>query len=213
MKKSSDKRNSHFVLDYIKNNWHFMFLVILLVFFTIHTAFFISNDRSTIAGDSHTHLRFARDSYVSMWNKEHSEGIGYFDTHYSPFVYMITGIFFKLFGLSISSALWSIYPFSVIFIIALFFTGLHFGGKSGAVAVTLIGASNIYFINYSHLYMLDVPHLAFTSLAMLFLLKSEMFKKLFYSYLFGVSLGIAILCRSNTVYFVFGPLVVLFSFY
>jgi len=213
MKKSSDKRNSHFVLDYIKNNWHFMFLVILLVFFTIHTAFFISNDRSTIAGDSHTHLRFARDSYVSMWNKEHSEGIGYFDTHYSPFVYMITGIFFKLFGLSVSSALWSIYPFSVIFIIALFFTGLHFGGKSGAVATSLIGISNIYFINYSHLYMLDVPHLAFTSLAILFLFKSEMFKKPLYSYLFGVSLGIAILCRSNTVYFVFGPLVVLFIYF
>lgn len=210
---SSNKNTFLFVLNFIKDKWHLLFLAILLIFFTIHTAFFISRDRSPIVSDSHTHLRFARDSYNTLGNVDKFGKLGYFNTHYPPLVYVVTGFFYRVFGLSLTTARWSIYPFSIIFIIALFFTGFHFGGKSGAVAACLIGTSNIYFINYSHLYMLDIPHSAITCLAMFFLFKSELFKKPVFSYLFGLTFGLALLCRFSTVYFIAGPLIVLFLYF
>jgi len=212
-KKTSPKKSPPPLLRFIADNWHLIFLVLLLIFFTIHTAVFISRDRSPIVSDSHTHLMFARDSYNSVGNVKKFGELGYLNKDYPPLVYLVTGVFFKIFGLSLTTAIWSIYPFSIIFILSLFFTGFHFGGKSGAVATALIGTSNIFFINYSHLYMLDVPHAALTCLAMCFLFKSEMFKKPLYSYLFGLTFGLSLLCRFSSMFFIAGPLIVLFVYF
>lgn len=195
------------------DKWHYIFLFAFLIFFTVHTARFISLDRSPIASVSHIHYTYALDSYQSVGKTIKISLWYYFTNDYPPLLYIATGFFFKIFGVSIKSALWSIYPFSIIFIISLFLTGLHFGGKSGAVAVCLIGSANIYFLNFSHLYMPDVPHSAMVFLAFYFLLKSEFFKKPVFTYLFGFAFGLSMLCRFNSIFFIAGPLIFLFGYH
>ena len=196
---------------FLKRNWHYIFLVFILLLFTVNTAVFISKDRSPLISESSTHLMYALDSLLTMGSMKFTQWY-YFNNDYPPLVYIITGIFFKIFGISIQTALWSLFPFSLLFIVSVFLTGEHFGGKAGAVASMLIAASNVPFLNFSHIYALDVPQAALTSISFLFLLKSETFTKKTYSYLFGIFLGLSLLCRINSIFFMLGPLVILFLY-
>lgn len=196
---------------FMKKNWHYFFLVFILLLFTVNTAAFISKDRSPLVSESSTHLMYALDSFLSVSTMKFSQWY-YFNNDYPPLVYILTGVFFKIFGISIQTALWSIFPFSLLFIISVFFICEHLGGKAGAVASSLIAASNVPFLNFSHIYALDVPQAALTSVSFLFLLKSRFFEKKIFSYLFGIFLGLSLLCRINSIFFMLGPLVVLFLF-
>jgi len=205
-KKHSDKN----ILKIFTNNWHIIFLFFLILLFTINNYHFIENDQSPLPSDSGVlHLPRTFTTYKSIENRK-TAGLLRFD--YPPLVYIVTYVFIKIFGLSLKTALWSIYPFPVLLIIMFFVIGNHFGGKFGGVASALIGTANCYFINFSHLYMLDVPHAAVVALAFYFLIKSETFEKPVYSYLFGVAMGLSLLTRFTSVFFIVGPLLVLIVF-
>lgn len=196
---------------FVKKNWHYIFLAFILFLFTMNTAAFISKDRSPLISESSTHLMYALDSLLSMGTMKFTQWY-YFNNDYPPLVYILTGIFFKIFGISIQTALWSLFPFSLLFIVSVFLTGEHFGGKTGAVASMLIASSNVPFLNFSHLYALDVPQAALSSISFLFLLKSEFFSGKTCSYLFGIFLGFSLLCRFNSIFFMLGPLLILFCY-
>ena len=185
-------------------------LVLLLLLFTVNAVEFISRDRSPLVLESINHLKLTLDCYNSIgkrsdWN--------YWINTYPTFVYIVTGVFFKIFGVSIKTAIWSIYPFSVVFLVSIFFIGMHFGGKAGAAASLSIAVANVAFVNYSHLYCLDIPQAAMLSLSFLFLLKSECLKKKLYSYLFAITMGLSIMCRFDAVFFLVGLFVALFAYY
>ncbi|MCD4786530.1 MAG: glycosyltransferase family 39 protein [Candidatus Eremiobacteraeota bacterium] len=204
LKENQKKQN---ILKKLSDNWHIIFLILLILVFTLNNYHFIANDRSPLPSDSGVmHLLRTLKTYSSIENMKMT-GLLRFD--YPPLVYIVTYILIKIFGLSIETALWSIYPFSVLLIIMFFAVGNHFGGKTGGVACALIGTANCNFINYSHLYMLDVPHAAIVALMFYFLLKSKAFEKPVYSYLFGVAMGLSFLTRFTSTLFIAGPLLVL----
>lgn len=199
-----------------KNYWHVFILVIVIALFTINTANFISKDKSPIIGDTLIQTQLANIHYQAMRQSFPGglfKSIANQEVRHPPLTHLVTSLFFRIFGVSLEIAIWSIYPFSIIMMLVIFFTGYHFGGKTGAVASLLIGSSNCHFINYSHTYMLDIPHASMTCLAFFLLLKSDSFKKPAFSYLFGATLGLAALARINSIYFLVGPLLVLLVYF
>jgi len=197
----------------VKDHWHILFLFALILLYTISNASFISHDRSPLVADSFGHLRNAITSYKTIPDK-----MGFYDWDhlkymYPPLLYLCTSLFFKIFGVSIPTAIWSIYPFSIILIITFFAVGNHFGGRFGGIAAALIGAGNCYFINHSHIYFLDVPQASLIGLSFFFLLKSEIFERKLFSYLFGISAGLAMLSRPTSIFFIIGPLLILVIYF
>lgn len=213
MTEEETKKESGGKAGFLKRYWHIIFLVLLILFFTLNNAYFIAHDRSPIVADSAEHLPKALSAYEHLGKIDRLSQWEIFNLEYPPLLYFVTVVFFKLFGVSMETALWSIYPFSLIFILACFATGSRFGGKSGAVAAALLGTANCYIINYSHLYMMDLPHAALTGAAFYFLLKSDMFKIPSWAYLSGFSLGLALLCRFSSIFYFAGPLAVVAAYY
>lgn len=202
-----EERKKQHILKKIGDNWHIIFLFFLILVFTLNNYHFIANDRSPLPSDSGVlHIPQAMTIYQSVKNRQFT---GLFRSEYPPLVYIVTYVFIKIFGLSLKTTLWSIYPFSVLLIIMFFAVGNHFGGKFGGAAAALIGSANCFLINFSHIYMLDVPHAAVVALMFYFLLKSEVFEKPLYSYLFGIAMGLSLLTRFTSAFLIIGPLLVL----
>lgn len=195
---------------FVKRFWHYIILVFILLLFTANAIEFMSRDKSPQVLESINHLKLTLDCYNSISKKS---DWNYLTNTYPTLVYLVTGLFFRIFGVSITTAVWSIYPFSVIFLVSVFFIGMHFGEKSGAVASLSIAAANIFFLNYSYIYALDIPQAAMLSLSFLFLLKSENLKNKLFSYLFAMTMGLSIMCRFDAIFYLAGLFIALFIYF
>jgi hypothetical protein len=209
---NSEDRPGKGLFLFVGRYWHILFLFLLITVFTVNNAWFIANDRSPIVADMAEHLPYTRNTYRILFEVPGVKDILIYRNAYEPLVHYTTAATMKVFGLSIPVALWSLYPFSIIMILAIFGVGNHFGGKAGGAAAALIGTSNCYFLDYSHLYMQDIAHAALTCLAFYLLLKTDAFKKPLYSWLFGLVLGLSLLARFSSAFYLLAPVIILFLY-
>ncbi|MCE1246504.1 MAG: glycosyltransferase family 39 protein [Firmicutes bacterium] len=192
--------------------WHVFALFLIILVFTVNNAWFILNDRSPVVADMAEHLPYARNTYRILFELPGAKNILIFSNAYEPIVHYSAAIAMKLFGISIPVALWSLFPFSIIMILSIYGTGKHFGGKTGGIAAALIGTANCYFIDYSHLYMQDIAHAALTCLGFYLLLKTDGFRKPLLSWGFGVVLGLSLLARFGSIFYLIAPIAIMFIY-
>ncbi len=159
---------------------------------------FTSGYNSLMAHDealygSRARLMFDSGNWIAPWVKAH---------HKTPGPYWLIASFYKLFGISDTSArlpsmiasifsLWLVYEIGKIML----------GKKLGWLAAAILSVEFLW-LQYSRLTTPDVPMVLLVLLAILSLIKTELHPKYryFWSFIAGLSLGLGFLVRSFMIF-------------
>ena len=125
---------------------------------------------------------------------------------FPPLVYLVTYIFFHLFGLSLKSALWSQQFFTLLFVPAVYGVGRSIGGRTGGLVAAFLASSSPLVLNASRGYFLDYPQTALAALALLVLLGTDGYRSERHSWALGIALGAALLTKWSSLFFLAVPL-------
>jgi len=128
---------------------------------------------------------------------------------YPPLSYAVTSLFYTLGGISPVTARHSMAFFGVVLLLSLFGIGRRYGGLSAGLAVMAFGAGSGFLLRAARAYQLDLPQAALSTLALYLLLKSDAYQKRRYSLLFGVVLGLSLLAKWSTLFFIALPALLL----
>lgn len=180
------------ILNFIDKYGAIAALVLLLIFFLINTGFYIANDHSTPVRDIAMHLYKLQKYYRA--------GPAFLvQNEYPPFIYVVSGIFLKIFGYSPSSALLSLLPFAFLYILSLYGLGSLAFGREGGVVSAFLGGAGLYFIEYCHHYYIDVPSASLMLAALYLLFRSDGFRNVKFSIAAGVVTGLAFLTKWTSI--------------
>jgi len=204
--RSSNKEN------FISRFWPFLVLAVFLVFFAIQNNYYLKNNTAPPYADTTHHLMLARQYHRALVeNNFHLRGAP-LAQKYPPLIYLNATFFLTIFGVSIKNALWSYFPFIIIYLLALYGIGSYFGNKVGGVAVALIGMSTHFMMYMARMFVPELPQSAMTTLAFYFLLKSERFTNRRYSYIFGVTVALAMLTKWSSAFYLAAPILILLCY-
>ncbi|BDI16010.1 hypothetical protein ANSO36C_18120 [Nostoc cf. commune SO-36] len=199
-------------LHFLQHIWRQIRLVaslpyVSLLVWILPLLLFTSGHNSLMAHDealyaSRARLMFDSGNWITPWEKAH---------HKTPGFYWLIASFYKLFGISDTSArlpsmiagilsLWLVYEIGKIML-----------GKKLAWLAAAILSVEFLWLQYSRLSTPDVPMIFLVLLAILSLIKTELHPKYryFWSFLAGLSLGLGFLVRSLMIFL---PIIALFPY-
>ncbi|MEH2311061.1 MAG: glycosyltransferase family 39 protein [Nostoc sp.] len=199
-------------LHFLQHIWRQIRLVRLLPYFSLLVwilplLLLTSGHNSLMAHDeglyaSRARLMFDSGNWIDPWERAH---------HKTPGPYWLIASFYKLFGISDTSArlpsmiagifsLWLVYEIGKIML-----------GKKLAWLAAAILSVEFLWLQYCRLSTPDVPMILLVLLAILSLIKTELhFKhRYFWSFIAGLSLGLGFLVRS---FMIFLPIIALFPY-
>ncbi|MDZ8221942.1 glycosyltransferase family 39 protein [Nostoc sp. ChiVER01] len=176
-----------------------LWILPLLLFTSGHNSL-MAHDEALYA--SRARLMFDSGNWITPWEKAH---------HKTPGPYWIIASFYKLFGMSDTSArlpsmiasifsLWLVYEIGKIML----------GKKLGWLAAAILSVE-FFWLQYSRLSTPDIPMVLLVLLAILSLIKAELYLqyRYFWSFIAGLSLGLGFLVRS---FMIFLPIIALFPY-
>ena len=182
----------------------FLFLFILL--FLVQTYLYIKKD----IGPEDTDWHIIRSAiyykyYVLGQKKMPFQFKPPREIHHPPIVYFTTFPFFKILGMTLEAARLSLLIYSVIFLMAMFGIGYHYGGYWGGAAVMALAASSPHTLNLSRTYYQDFPQTAITALCFYLLLKTDYFRNRVITLLLGFTLALSIMTKWSSAFFLIIP--------
>lgn len=189
--------------------WHIIILCIFFILFILQTARYIKLNSAPPYADTNHHLALAREYHRMLIERNLDPRESQLHQKYPPLIYLNCALFFSLLDTSPGAAVWSYTVFVLVFLAALYGIGSYFGGRAGGVAAALIGVSCHFTVYMSHMFVPDMPQTALTALALFFLLKSERFTHKKYSYSFGAALGLAMLTKWSSAFYLAVPIIIL----
>lgn len=191
----------------IKRHWDKAVIAAVLTLFSVQFFHFVYHEETIPQSDTISHSAFAaRLHHILAGEKPPS---AYQRCAHPPLTQLVSGVFFRVLGLSHRSALGSLWIFCLVFLLSVYGLGFHLGGKIGGLAVLLLTASHPEFVHYGRQYFIDLPAAATALLALYVLLRTDGFRRKGPSLLFGLCLGLAMLTKWTNLVFVAPPLLVL----
>jgi len=177
-------------------------LILIILIVTLQIYFYIQQDVAPSYTDGQYISSLEYKSYIGNIG-----GSKFPQYPYPPLVHFIAIIFYKIFGISLISARMSVILFSIIFILSMYGIGKEFGNELSGLAVAALAASAPQVLIFSHMFFLDFPQTAMTALVFYLILKTNNYRETGYSYLLGVILGLALLTKWSTIFFIYFPVI------
>lgn len=126
---------------------------------------------------------------------------------FPPLVFLVTHLFFSLFGISLEVARSSQQLFTVILVPAVFYIGYRVAGRTAGFVAAVVTVCSPLVINVSRGYFLDYAQTSLTALAFALLLASNRYSRRGLSIALGIAVGLAMLAKWSAVFFLVIPLV------
>lgn len=177
-----------------------LMLIILIVTFQIHL--YIQQDVAPSYTDGQYISSLEYMNYI-----DNPEGSKFPQYPYPPLVHFVAIIFYKIFGVSLQTARTSVILFSIVFILSMYGIGKEFGNELSGAAVAALSASAPQILIFSRMFFLDFPQAAMSALVFYLILKTNNYRETGYSFLLGVVLGLALLTKWSTVFFIYFPII------
>ncbi|MDP2924109.1 MAG: glycosyltransferase family 39 protein [Candidatus Omnitrophota bacterium] len=205
--------SEHILTRAIKSKRYYVILVSLILFHLINNYIWLRIDNVPLIFDAHKNFMVSLKIFKAFSNFPHSflsniikateSGL------YAPFVPFIVSTFYKIIGINYDKG---VMINNIIFLPILVFSAFGIGKKMfnkqvGLLAAFLLTMYPIIF-NQLKLYMLELPAVAMVSLSIYILLRTNNFRNLRYSILFGMVLSLSILTHYKTLFFIIVPLLV-----
>ncbi|MCD4786405.1 MAG: glycosyltransferase family 39 protein [Candidatus Eremiobacteraeota bacterium] len=179
----------------------FTIFLILLIFLS-QMILYINRDVAPSFTDAH-YLRTL--DYLDYFNNPLQKN---FPAHeYPPLTHLVSLIFLKIIGVSLQSARFSLVVFAVIYILSMYGIGKELGDEVSGIAVCALAASSPHILLFSRMFFLDFPQTAMTALVFYLILKSNYYRNTLFSILIGVALGLSMLTKWSTIFFIFLPMI------
>ena len=177
----------------------FLWMLPLLLFTSGHNSL-MAHDEALYA--SRARLMFDSGNWITPWETAH---------HKTPGSYWLIASFYKLFGISDTSARLPSMIASIFSLWLVYEIGKIMLGKKLAWLATAILSGEFLWLQYSRLSTPDVPMILLVLLAIFSLLKTELHPKYhsFWSFIAGLSLGLGFLVRS---FMIFLPIIALLPY-
>ncbi|WP_392480407.1 ArnT family glycosyltransferase [Nostoc sp. C110] len=176
-----------------------LWILPLLLFTSGHNSL-MAHDEALYA--SRARLMFDSDNWITPWTTAH---------HKTPGPYWLIASFYKLFGMSDTSARLPSMIASIFSLWLVYEIGKIMLGKKLAWLAAAILSVEFLWLQYSRLSTPDIPMVLLVLLAILSLIKTESYPKYhyFWSFIAGLSLGLGFLVRS---FMIFLPIIALFPY-
>lgn len=176
-----------------------LWMLPLLLFTSGHNSL-MAHDEALYA--SRARLMFDSGNWITPWERAH---------HKTPGPYWLIATFYKLFGISDTSARLPSMIASIFSLWLVYEIGKIMLGKKLARLATAILSVEFLWLQYSRLSTPDVPMIFLVLLAIFSLLKTELHPKYhyFWSFIAGFSLGLGFLVRS---FMIFLPIIALLPY-
>ncbi|MEJ6480933.1 glycosyltransferase family 39 protein [Nostoc punctiforme UO1] len=176
-----------------------LWILPLLLFTSGHNSL-MAHDEALYA--SRARLMFDSGNWITPWTTAH---------HKTPGPYWLIASFYKLFGMSDTSARLPSMIASIFSLWLVYEIGKIMLGKKLAWLAAAILSVEFLWLQYSRLSTPDIPMVLLVLLAILSLIKTESYPKYryFWSFIAGLSLGLGFLVRS---FMIFLPIIALFPY-
>lgn len=203
------QRKNKSLLDHLKANTNYLFLMILWLFHLINNYIWLKIDTSPLRWDPGNHyLSSLRYFDVLSHPSIHllSEIVNVCGT-YPPLVGIIPTPLYVLFGRDPDTAIFimnSIFLFILIF--SVYGIGKKLCNNNAGILASFIVIMYPMLFGQTRLFMPDLPLTAMTSLSLYTLLLTDGFKNRKYSLFFGMTLGLGMLTKFTFVFYVIGPI-------
>ena len=122
-------------------------------------------------------------------------GVLLYPGHYPPLVYQVTLAFFQVLGVSYATAIASLQPFVLLFMLSMYGIGRVIGGRAVGLACAVMAASSPAVLELSRTYFLDMPAAALVAACLCSLLYSDNFRHRGWALAFGVAMGLGMLTK------------------
>jgi hypothetical protein len=193
----------------IKKYVDYIFLLVVWIFYSVLNIWFILKDTTPPAWDQSAHLMLV-NVYTQLFGAYRFTDMISVSSYYPPFFHLSTTSLFALFGATADVATSVNIIFLGILLFSIYGIGkVLFDRKTGLLAATIISFYP-FLINLQRDYLIDFALVSLVSLSVYFLLKSDYFKDIKYSALFGFAFALTILTKWTGVFFLVGPLLYVF---
>lgn len=195
-----------FIYKYID----YIVLLTILFFHSVLNIWFILKDTKPPAWDQSLHMSLV-NVYTQLFGAYRFTDMISVSSYYPPFFHLSTTPLFALFGATADVATSVNIIFLGILLFSIYGIGKTlFDRKTGLLAATIISFYP-FLINLQRDYLIDFTLVSMVSISIYFLLKSNNFKDIKYSALFGLAFALTILTKWTGVFFLVCP--VLWVFY
>lgn len=194
----------------IKKYIDYMFLLVVWIFHSILNIWYIFKDTLPPSWDQSLHMSLV-NVYTQLFGVHRFVDMISVSSYYPPFFHLSTTPLFALFGATADVATSVNIIFLGILLFSIYGIGkVLFDNKTGLLAATFISFYP-FLINLQRDYLIDFTLVSMVLLSIYFLLKSDYFKDIKYSALFGLAFALTLLTKWTGVFFLIGP--VLYVFY
>ncbi|MCD4784021.1 MAG: glycosyltransferase family 39 protein [Candidatus Eremiobacteraeota bacterium] len=196
------------IKSFLSSYYHVIVIIVVLLIFSLCFFHYIKYNTAIPVGDALNHSSLAARVFRSIKGEQQIWHIR--DLQYPPLIYLISCLFFKIFGFEPRNALITQYIFSLVFLLSLYGLGRYMGGKPGGITSLLFGSICPHFIIWGRRYLLDMPVAAMVLLSLFLLVKSDKFRNTGYSILFGIATALSLWIKWSCVVFILPPMLILF---
>lgn len=195
-------------VKYLRDS-EFLVLLLITTFVVITNVYFIAWDDGPQSWDPALHLTYSFVYFNLIKSLQFSE-IVKVSNYYPPFFHLSSTPLYFLFGFSEDIAILTNLIYYFILIYSVFqIAKIIKDRKVGVISAVIISAFPAL-IKFQRVYMLDFALLSLTAFAILLYLRSEDFRNLKYSVLFGIVFGIAELTKWNAFVYIIPSIFALF---
>lgn len=190
---------------FLKNHWEVCLFAAILVGAVVSNVIWISQDASPPLWDLAGHS-YRAAMYGQFLEQGSLKSILTFDTIYPPASYIITAVFFAVFGFLPNIPQYSLLPWLILLLASTYVLGKQlFGNKGVGVLASLALLFYPQVLHFSRIYDLDFQQTAAVAFALTALVLSKNFTRGSWSAVFGFAVPLAFLTKWTSVLFIIGP--------
>jgi len=207
------------ILLFIKKYYIPIILLLILFFHFINNLLWLKLDNSLKSCDASGHLLKTVQYHIYIKNiiKSHPSFLGLikelfslfrmkYEISWPPLIYFLSFFISPLYFDIFTIRLYVNFLFYFILIISVYFLGKKCFNKRVGVFASFIVSFYPEIYGYSRQFGLDFPLAAMTSLCLCLLIYSDYFSRPFFSFFFGIALGVATLVKFEITFFLGFPL-------
>lgn len=202
------------IIEFMKKDYHWAYALIITMVLAnvVYDYHFLTKETAPQSWDQSRHLISSLSYYYILTSdlglSDKLSRMLAVDDYYPPFYHFSTVLMYSLFG--------DTHPGSAIMINAVYlgilvFSAYGIGKTLFSREVGLLTAFMVlmYPVTFDrqHEYMIELALIAFVSLSIYLLLRTEHFKRRIYSIGFGIAFGLSVLTKWTSLFFIIGPFI------
>ncbi|GEM_PF-1817761 len=205
-KTKTQNKNSY--INIFKNYINLAFIIIF-IYTIISDVYFISLNNVPLSWDPALHMYYSL-IYFYLIKTLNFGAIVKVSNYYPPFFHLSSSLLYTIFGFSNKIAILTNIMYYVIFVYSLIKIGEYLDSREAGLISAMVASSFPILLIFQRKYMLDFALTSLVTFTVYMYLKSDKFRNLKYSVLFGLAFGLSELTKWDAFIYILPPVLITF---